>query len=298
VLAVIFLPADGPVRRAPLDVVGFVLMAPGLVGVLWGLTNASGAGGFGRGDVLGPLVAGLVLLAGFVAWALHRRGRALVDLLLLRHRPLASASLLLFLSGVTLYGAMLLMPLYFQELRGTTALEAGLLLVPQGLGTLASRSLAGRLSDTMGARSLAVTGFLVVLVGTVPFAFADAGTNEWLLMAALLVRGIGLGTVTVPLMALGFRGLERHEVPDASIITRIAQQVGGSFGTAVLAVVLTGATAVGATAGATTGAFQQSFWWAIGFTAAGVLVSFALPGRPSAPVDAAPAAGEAPVPVR
>jgi EmrB/QacA subfamily drug resistance transporter len=298
VLAAIVLPPDGPVGRASLDVVGFALMAPGLVGVLWGLSNTSAPGAFSRGDVLGPLVAGLVLLAAFVAWALRRRARALVDLLLLRHWPLASASLLLFLSGTTLYGAMLLMPLYFQELRGTTVLEAGLLLIPQGLGTLASRSVSGRLSDTVGARPLAVIGFLVVLVGTVPFAFADAQTNVWVLMAALLVRGVGLGTATVPLMALGFRGLARHEVPDASIITRIAQQVGGSFGTAVLAVVLTGATAAATSPTALAGAFQQSFWWAIGFTAAGVLVSLALPGQPSAPADAAAAAGGAPVPAR
>ena len=135
---------------------------------------------------------------------------ALVDLRLLRHWSLASASLLLFLSGITLYGAMLLMPLYFQEVRGTTVLQAGLLLIPQGLGTLASRSLSGRLSDTLGARWLAVVGFLIVLLGTLPFAFADAGTSPWVLMAALFVRGVGLGAVTVPLMALGFRGLARQ----------------------------------------------------------------------------------------
>ncbi len=280
-LAAVFLPADGPVRRASLDIVGLALMAPGIIGVLWGLSNTSGPGGFGRGDALGPLVAGLVLLAAFVAWALRRRARALVDLVLLRHWPLASSSLLLFLSGLTLYGAMLLMPLYFQELRGTTALEAGLLLIPQGLGTLASRSVSGRLSDSMGARWLAVVGFLIVLAGTVPFALADARTDEWVLMAALFVRGLGLGTVTVPLMALGFRGLAPQEVPDASIITRIAQQVGGSFGTAVLAVILAGTASATATAPALAGAFHESFWWAIGFTALGAVISLALPGRPA-----------------
>ena len=59
-------------------------------------------------------------------------------------------------------------------------------------------------------------------------------------MVALFVRGFGLGAVTMPLMAVAFLGLEHEEVPDASIITRIAQQVGGSFGTAVLAVILAG----------------------------------------------------------
>jgi EmrB/QacA subfamily drug resistance transporter len=300
VLAAIFLPQDGPTRRVPLDLVGLVLMAPGLVGVLWGLSDTSEPGAFARGDVLWPLIAGIVLIAGFVVWARHRRAGALIDVLLLRHWPLASSSLLLFLSGVTLYGAMLLMPLFFQELRGTTVLGAGLLLIPQGLGTLASRSISGRISDVMGARWLAVAGFLIVLLGTLPFAFADARTNEWLLMGALLVRGLGLGTVTVPLMALGFRGLERSQIPDASIITRVAQQVGGSFGTAVLAVILVGATSAAASPSALAGAFQRTFCWTIGFTAAGVLLSLALPGRPRTPV-AVPAdkpAGEAPVTAR
>ncbi|KQV06890.1 DHA2 family efflux MFS transporter permease subunit [Leifsonia sp. Root112D2] len=281
VLAYLVLPKDGPVRRVPLDVTGFVLMAPALVGVLWGVSNSSKTGGFGRGDVVAPLIAGLVLLAAFVIWAVRRKDRALLDLGLLRHWPLASSSLLLFLSGITLYGAMLLIPLYFQQLRGTTVLEAGLLLIPQGLGTLASRSMAGRLSDSIGARWLVMTGFILVLLGTLPFGFAGVHTNEWWLMAALFVRGLGLGIVTIPLMALGFRGLERAEVPDASILTRIASQIGGSFGAAVLTVILAGA-AVGASSSAElASAFQQSFWWAVGFAGVGVLLSFALPGRVS-----------------
>lgn len=254
-------------------------MAPGLVGVLWGVSNSSETGGFGRGDVLAPLIAGIVLLTPFAAWASRRKARALVDLRLLKHWPLASSSLLLFLSGITLYGAMLLVPLYFQELRGTTVLEVGLLLIPQGLGTLASRSLAGRLADIMGARWLVLAGFLIVLVGTLPFGFADAHTSEWWLMAALFVRGIGLGVVTIPLMALGFRGLERSEVPDASIITRIASQVGGSFGAAVLVVILAAASARASSTASLSDAFQRSFLWAIGFAGVGVLVSLALPGR-------------------
>jgi EmrB/QacA subfamily drug resistance transporter len=289
VLAVMLLPKDGAVKRAPFDVVGFLLMAPGLAAVLFGLSNTSKPGAFDRGDVLWPLIGGLVLLAAFVAWALRRRARALIDLLLLRSWPLASSSILLFLSGITLYGAMLLLPLYFQQLRGMTALQAGLLLIPQGVGTFLSRSVAGRLSDTVGARWLAVAGFAIVAIGTVPFAYAGGHTNEIWLGAALLVRGLGLGAVTIPLMALAFRGLERAQVPDASIISRIASQVGGAFGTAVLAVILEGALAAARSAGAATAAFQASFWWSIGFAAAGVALSFLLPGRVRTPTAAAPA---------
>ncbi|MFG1920334.1 MDR family MFS transporter [Cryptosporangium sp. NPDC048952] len=261
VLAWIVLPADKPTDKARLDVVGLALLAPGLVGLLWGLSNASKPGAFGRVDVLAPLIVGVVLLVAFTL-----KGRELVNVRLLRHWPLASSSLLLFLSGIAVYGAMLLLPLYFQQLREATALEAGLLLIPQGVGTFVSRSVAGRLSDTMGARWLTVGGFVILTAGTLPFAFADAHTSEIWLMAALLVRGIGLGTVTLPLMALAFRGLDRADVPDASIISRIATQVGGAFGAAVLTVLLE---SVG---------FADAFWWSVGFAAVGGVLSLLLPG--------------------
>lgn len=279
ILAVLLLPADGPTRAQHLDVIGLLLMAAGLVGILLGITDTNGAGGFGRADVLVPLIVGVVCLAAFVGWTLRRRGRALIDVRLLAHWPLASSSLLLFLSGLTLYGAMVLIPLYFEELRGATVLQAGLLLIPQGLGTLASRSVVGRLSDRMSARLLTTVGFAVVLAGTVPFAFASPQANEWVLLGALFVRGAGLGGATIPLMALAFRGLNKQDVPDASIVTRIAQQIGGSFGTAVLTLILTG-TATAASTAAIGAAFQETFWWATGFTIAGVLLALTLPGKP------------------
>lgn len=283
VLAWRFIPADGPLGSARLDAVGLALLSPAVVGILDGLSNASRSDGFARPDVWGPLAAGLVLLVAFVAWATRRRDRALVDLALLRHRPLAAASTLMFLMGAALYGGMLLLPLSFQELRGADALGAGLLLIPQGMGSLLSRSLAGRLTDRIGARTVAVVGFAVVLVATIPFAFADGSTSPWWIGLVLVVRGIGLGAVMIPIMAVGFVGLARPEMPHASTITRLAQQLGGAFGTAVLAVVLAGAAAGGDPAAA----FQQAFWWAIGVTAFATAMAFLLPGRQAA--TAAPA---------
>jgi MFS family permease len=175
---------------------------------------------------------------------------------------------------------MLLLPLYWQDVRGLDALGAGLLLAPQGLGTLSSRSMAGRLTDAVGAKWVAVAGFAIVGIATIPFALATATTNEWFLMGALVVRGFGLGAVMIPLMTVAFVGLDGPEVPHASILTRITQQVGGSFGVALLAVILDGAlaAAAGSVAGAAL-AFDQAFWWATGFTVLAVAVSFALPGR-------------------
>ncbi|GAA3630022.1 MDR family MFS transporter [Microlunatus ginsengisoli] len=270
------IPADEPGRRVRLDIVGLLLLSPALVGLLFGLSNVAREGGFGHPDVLLPLVGGALLLTAFVLWALRRGGEALVDLAVLRSRPTWSATALLFLTGASLYGAMLLLPLYWQQVRGTDALGAGLLLIPQGVGSLVSRVVAARLLDKVSPRTVAVAGFALVGVATVPFALAGADTPIWLLLAALLVRGLGMGMVVIPLMAVAFVGLERPEVPHASILTRIAQQVGGSVGVALLAVIL----ATAATSkGSITSAFDIAFWCATGFTALAVLLAFALPSR-------------------
>lgn len=272
VLAVRLLPADEPGQRVPLDLVGLALVCPGVVGVIYGLSKVGGEHGFGGTDVLVPLMLGLALLAGFTAWALHRGGRALIDVRLFKHRPLTVSTLLLFLTGAALYGAMLLLPLYWQEIRGEDALGAGLLLIPQGVGALASRTLAGRLTDTIGGRWVAVVGFAVLAVATIPFAYADATTPTWWLLLALLIRGLGFGAVVIPLLTLAYHGLERHEMPDASIVTRVSQQLGGSFGVAVLAVVI-----------ASAGGFESAFWWSIGFTAFAAVLSLLVPAKQAAP---------------
>lgn len=278
---------DVPSTRPKLDVLGLVLLAPSLVGILYGLSNAGKADGFARADVFVPVIAGLVLLAGFAVYAARKGGQALVDVRLFVHRPVWSASALLFLSGAALYGAMLLLPLYWQEVRGMDALGAGLLLAPQGLGALLSRTIAGRLTDRFGAKWVTVAGFAIVGLATIPFALATADTNEWFLMAALVVRGFGLGAVLIPLMTAAYVGLERSDVPHASIITRITQQIGGSFGVALLAVILESALAtVGSLPSA---AFDQAFWWSIGFTGLAVVLAFMLPGRARAVPVGAPA---------
>jgi EmrB/QacA subfamily drug resistance transporter len=271
------IPADQPSRRVRLDVVGLVLLSPALVALLWGLSNVVGAGGFAGVDVLVPMIGGAVLLIAFVLRALRMKGTALVDLEVLRSRPTWAATALMFLSGASLYGAMLLLPLYWQELRGADALGAGLLLIPQGVGSLLSRTAAVRLLNRVSARWVVLIGFVLVGLATVPFALAGAHTAIWVLMVTLFVRGLGLGMVIIPLMTVAFVGLEREQVPHASIVTRISQQVGGSAGVALLAVIL--ATSA-AGSGSLRRAFDVAFWWTAGFTGVAVLLSLALPGNP------------------
>lgn len=275
-------PDDRPaadVRKRKLDIIGLSLIAPGVVAVIFGLSELGGDAGFGSPDMCGPIAIGVLLIAAFVLWATPRGDRALLDLRLLRHGPLAVSSALLFLTGIASYGAMFLLPMYFQTERGETALAAGLLLIPQGIGTLVSRSLGGRLTDSIGPRTTAIIGFSVITLGTLPFAFTGGATDYWWLGLVLFVRGLGMGLAMTPLMAVAYIGLDRHEMPDASIFTRVTQQLGGSFGTAVLAVALTATIADPADLGSVASGFDQAFWWATALSALAVPLSLFLPKR-------------------
>jgi EmrB/QacA subfamily drug resistance transporter len=258
-----------------LDTIGLALLSPALAVGIFGLSQVATRGGFGHEAVLVPLAVSIALLAAFTVRSLRTADVPVVDLRLFTVRSFSAASVLLFLSGLSLYGAMLLLPLYYMQVRGATVVTAGLLLAPQGLGSLLTRSRLGRLIDRIGARPVVLFSVLATLLGTLPFALAGTATNEWLLAVALVVRGAGLGGVMLAVMTAAYVGLEREQVPHASSATRIAQQVGGSFGAAVLAVILQQQTTGGAS---TATAFAHSFWWAAGFTVIALVPAMFLPG--------------------
>lgn len=268
------LPTDRTTNATPgprLDIVGLLLLAPGLALLLFGLSRC------GHSDstsvTAGTISVGVVLIIGFALWALRRGDRALITIALFARRSVGSASLMMFLTGVTLYGAMFLLPLYWQLLRGESALGAALLLIPQGVGSLLTRLFIGKLTERFGAPLVCLAAFVIAVIGTVPFAVADESTNTWLLGAALFIRGIGMGAVMVPIIASAYVGLEPSSIAHASMQTRIMQQVGGAFGTAIGAVLLQ---ALASTAHPEH-AFQGAFWVFTALGAVAAAASFLLP---------------------
>ena len=278
ILAALFITDDRPSREASrqrLDVVGAMLLAPALAGLLYGLSNTHAAGGFARADVLIPGIGGAILLAGFIIWATRRAGTALVDVRLLAVRSVRISSIALTFVGTALFAGNFLLPLYFQALRGYSVLDAALLLIPQGAGAFLARFVVAKLVNMFGSRLVAVVGFLVIAAATVPFALAGTNTNLWLLGAVLFVRGLGLGVVLIPIMTAAYVDIRKDQMPQASAITRIVQQLGGAFGTALVAVVLTAA----ATLTHPEAGFDAAFWWTTVVTLAAAAVALLLPAH-------------------
>ncbi len=131
------------------------------------------------------------------------------------------------------------------------------------------------------------------MLGTVAYTQVGTDTSEWLLGLSLAVRGAGLAAALIPVMTAVYQGLHRDEIPRATSAVRIFQQVGGSLGTAVLAVVLSHGIADRGGAGRVDAAgladaFGNTFWWTLAFTAVAVPFAFLVPGRKTAaPAQAA-----------
>ncbi|MWK35478.1 DHA2 family efflux MFS transporter permease subunit [Actinomadura sp. J1-007] len=278
-LAARVLPKDPPrdERGGRLDLVGFVLLSPGLAALVYGLSEA-GDRGFGTVRVGGAVAAGAVLLAAYGAHAMRGKAAPLIDLRLFARRGFAVATANSFLQGAALYSSMLLLPLYYQRVEHASALEAGLLIAPQALGTALVSFLAGKIADRVGPRPLILTGIVMTMAGTVAFTQLGSDPAGWLLVASLVLRGAGLGVVMAPGMAAIYSSVAPHEAPRAAGAVNTLNRIGGSLGTAVLAVVLQGRIEAHAPGGAAS-AFGETFWWALGLSAVTLIPALFYPTK-------------------
>ncbi|QHT63712.1 multidrug efflux MFS transporter [Paenibacillus lycopersici] len=271
--------AAGPKSR--LDVIGLLLLSPAFASLIYGISKLSSAGGLTSAGTLVPLAAGLALTAAYIVYALRTSQTPLLDLHLFRSRHFMASNVILFFSGMVMNGALLLLPLYYEQVRGESVLTTGLLLIPQGVGMLLTRSWIGGLADRVGSRNIVLASLVMTLAATVPFAFAGTGTSHVLLGAAQLVRGAAMNGIFIPIMVSAYEGLRKEQIPHASISTRIFQTIGGAFGSAVLATVISHRMTSG-TAGslaALADAYQAAFWWSVGFAAVSLIPALFLSNR-------------------
>lgn len=298
-LALWLLPSAPRRPTERLDTLGLGLLAGGIVLFVYGLAAIGSSGTVSDPTALAAMVAGVALAAGFWRHAL-RVSNPLIDVRLFTQRGFATAAIATLVLGVPLFGAMLLLPLYFQIVRGQSPLETGILLIPQGLGAAVAMPIAGMLTDKIGARQVVLAAIGLALAGVAGYTQVTTTTPFWLLAAALFVMGAGLGSIFTPLMAVAFRGLTHQAMPRATSAINVIQRLAGSLGTALLAVVLQrsiaanlpgfhgGLTLASAlatidpvrTTPALAHAFGTTFWVAFGLAALALIPALLLPTPP------------------
>jgi len=249
-----------------LDVVGLALLSTASTTVVYGLSKLGTGASLTATSVLAPILVGLLLTAVF-CWHALRVERPLLDIRLYANRVFAAASFTTFGLGAALFGAMILVPLYYQEVRHSSLIATGLLVAPQGLGMLVAMPIAGRLTDRFGGGRVALCGVSVLCLGSIPLAFVGPNTSIVGISAVLLVRGVGIGFSFMPAMTAAFASLRPEQLSDATPQLNVLQRIGGAIGTAVLAVVLQRASGTAPTTAHLAGAFDTAYWWSLGIAA-------------------------------
>jgi EmrB/QacA subfamily drug resistance transporter len=255
------LPRTDSGEAGPLDVVGLALLPTGAAAIVYGLSELGSGASLGSTAVLVPVIAGVVLTIAFTLHAL-RIERPLLDVRLYANRVFAGASFTTFGLGAALFGAMILVPLYYQEVRGESVISTGLLNAPQGIGALIAMPIAGRLTDRFGGGRIALVGVSVLCLSTLPLAFVGANTSIVGLSALLVVRGVSIGLSFMPAMTAAFASMRPDQLSDATPQINVLMRLGSAIGVAVLAVVLQRSSG-----GATTHpahAFDTAYWWGLG----------------------------------
>ena len=277
-----------------LDVVGLALLSTASSSLVYGLSQLGANSSLTAPIVVWPTVAGITL-AGVFCWHALRVERPLLDVRLYANRVFGAASLTTFGLGAALFGAMILVPYYYQEVRHESVIATGLLTGPQGLGMLLVMPLSGRLSQRFGGGRVAIFGVSILALGTIPLAFVGTGTSIVWISLVLVLRGIGIGFSFMPAMTAAFASLRHEQLSDATPQLNVLQRIGGAIGTAVLAVVLQRASGHAPSAAHLAGAFDTAYWWSLGIALLSLIPCVVLlrAENPRARLDLAAANAEA-----
>ncbi|MFE7525636.1 DHA2 family efflux MFS transporter permease subunit [Kitasatospora sp. NPDC057542] len=255
------------------DTTGFLLATPGLGLLTYALGFGPAHGWTSPGVALGGLL-GLALLGAAVRHQL-RTAEPLVDLRLLADRTFGAASRLALLTAAGLMGALFVLPLLYQAVRGATALDAGLSVFPEAIGLMAASQVVDRLLPRLGPRRLVLPALLLAAVVIGSLGFAE---NPWAVRALMFGVGLILGTAVLTVQIAGFADVPPPAMGRAMGLFTILRTLGGALGIAATAALLG---AVGDGAGPTP--YRIALLLTAGLVAVGALLAARLPAEAPGP---------------
>jgi EmrB/QacA subfamily drug resistance transporter len=285
------LPHTDSGEAGSLDILGLALLPAGFAAFIYGISELGSGSALGSGKVVVPCIAGAVSVVIFCFHAL-RVERPLLDIRMYANRVFAGAAFTNFGLGAALFGAMILVPLYYQEVRGQSVINTGLLTGPQGIGALIAMPLASRLTQRFGGGRVAMCGVSLLCISTVPFTFIGANTSIVAISLVLVVRGLSIGLCFMPAMSAAFSAMRPDQISDATPQINALQRTGGAIGTAVLAVVLQRAGVHARTPEELAGAFDTAYWWALGIAALSLIPCLMLLRAERPQTEAEPRTGQ------
>lgn len=241
VLAGSVLPRDVPLPAEPIDVIGMLVLSPGLVLFLYGVSLLPQRGKITDPHIWLPVAGGLTLVVAFVVHSRRRADGALIDLRLLKHQQVAAANAIRFLFAITFFGSCLLFPAYFQEVLSKTPSQSALLLLPQTLAAAAVMPTVGRLLEKHGPYGVVLMGTTLAVLGLGVFVYGMSRdqVNLPVLLAGLALFGVGSGCMITPVSWAAVHTLDSSEIAHGSTLFNVNHNIAASIGTALMSVILT-----------------------------------------------------------
>lgn len=182
-----------------------------------------------------------ILVVSFVLFLIRqfRHDKPLVDLRVFRHRNFAIGCVLIALFGAAIYGLVTLLPLFYQELMGYTALAAGWAVSPRGIGAICAMPVIGYLTAKIDNRLLIAFGFCLFGITSIWFSRVNLAIGPWSFVWAITLSGFGSGCVFVPLSTTSMAFLKNEEIGNASGLYNLMRNIGGSIGISVVNTIVT-----------------------------------------------------------
>lgn len=233
----VLVPDSRDPKPGKVDPVGVALSIVGLVLLVYGIIRGGELADFTDTTVLLAIVGGLLVLAGFV-WHEKRSSHPAIDITYFREPAFAAAVAAIALVFFALMGVTFFSAFYLQSVRGYTALESGLLIVPLAAAQMVFAPRARLVVDRFGARAVCTVGMLLVAAGLASFALFDTGTPVWVMCLVFFVQGTGMAHIMPPVTVAVMQALPREKAGSGSAINNTFRQVGGALGIAVLGSVL------------------------------------------------------------
>jgi DHA2 family multidrug resistance protein len=224
-------------RDQKLDLWGIALVGLGSAALLLGIDNGP-SDGWNSPAVILEIVLGVVALVAFVVVELSIE-QPLLQLRLLKSATFSMALGITLIVQIGLFGATFLLPLFLQNLRGLGAMETGLLLIPQAITVAVIMPISGQLFDRFGPRVLLVPGMALLAYATYRFHTLSLETSNGEIIVDLMIRGVGMGMAMMPATTAAMNAVPRPLLPRATALTNAMQRIAGSFGTAIMATILT-----------------------------------------------------------
>ncbi len=219
------------------DVPGIIYSTIGFGALLYGFSEA-GNKGWGSTEIVTMFVIGVIFIILFVIRELRMKA-PMLNLTVLKYPTYTLTTVINMIVMMSLYGGMILLPIYLQNLRGFSALDSGLLMLPGALVMGVLGPVAGKLLDTIGIKPLAIFGIAIMTYATWELTKLNMDTPYFSIMGIYVLRSFGMAFIMMPIMTAGLNALPGRLISHGNAFVNTMRQLAGSIGTAILVTVMT-----------------------------------------------------------